>query len=232
MKRNFQVGGFFIRSSGVVLLSFVLQLCEQVASVQEGLSPGAQLEGHGYYSGHTVTGRKINYSLAAQYNDCAISDGKLRYMENHNLFDILRCARVTEAEIFVSHLHSFKGPFAAVLGKLYALYRYENFFAGSYSRTVDVLVGSSGTYSAVHTVSKHSMCGVLCLLSTSVSCFLLYSLSLCMLQVFMQLPWLSAMQCGYNSRLLSSCPALFCLLPLGCACMLSGTFSWFETTPV
>ena len=139
-----------------------------------------------------MTERNSNYPLAAQYNDCAISDGKLRYMENHNLFDILRCARVTEVESFVSHLQSFKGTFAAVLGNLYALYRYENFFAGSYSRTVDVLVGSPGTYSAVHTVSKHSMCGVLCLLSTCVTCVLLYTLSICMLQVFMQLPWLSA----------------------------------------
>ena len=53
VKRNFHVGGFFIRSCGVVLVSVVLQLCEQVASIEESLSHGAQQEGHGYYSGHT-----------------------------------------------------------------------------------------------------------------------------------------------------------------------------------
>ena len=37
-RRSFQEGGFFIRSSRVVLVSVVLQLCEQVASVEEGLA--------------------------------------------------------------------------------------------------------------------------------------------------------------------------------------------------
>ena len=37
-----------------------VQLCEHVASVEEGLSRGAQLEGHGYDSGHTVTERNSN----------------------------------------------------------------------------------------------------------------------------------------------------------------------------
>lgn len=117
------------------------------------------LQPHGvipHYVARSLASPTQHIPLSSHYNACGAGgpEDVVCYMDNKDIFEL--CKHLPAPMDFVKQLHAFpKGSIIKEAGL--PLYTFPDFYVGSHCSTVEVLVGSSKSFSALHVVRMDNL---------------------------------------------------------------------------